>query len=119
MLSKKKSVKLMKFMIVLHTLTILLKKKSATTFITCSTEVLIANELEGYVHEVPIGMRHEGSNIMTNPLLWWKEKEKNYPHIAKLARRILCIPATSAPSERVFFYSWFNYLEVKIKNGIR
>ena len=89
----------MKFMIVLHTLTILLPKRG---ILACSPEVVIENEMDGYVKEIHLDMRHAGTNIMSNPLLWWKEKEKNYPHIAKLARRILCIPATAAPSERVF-----------------
>jgi len=33
---------------------------------------------------------------------WWREKENKYPIIAKLARRYLPIPASSAPSERIF-----------------
>jgi hypothetical protein len=37
-----------------------------------------------------------------NPLLWWKKNERKYPHLAAVARRYLCVPATSAPSERVF-----------------
>jgi hypothetical protein len=36
------------------------------------------------------------------PLLWWKANCKSYPRIATLARKYLCIPATSIPSERVF-----------------
>ncbi len=58
--------------------------------------------MEGYVKEIHLKMRQAGTNIITNPLLWWKEKKNVYPHIADLARRILCIPTTSAPSERVF-----------------
>jgi hypothetical protein len=36
------------------------------------------------------------------PLVWWSENATNYPDIWKLAVRILHIPATSAPAERVF-----------------
>jgi hypothetical protein len=38
----------------------------------------------------------------TNPLEWWLQREERYPTVAHLVRRFLCIPATSAPSERVF-----------------
>ena len=44
----------------------------------------------------------EDVDIDSNPLQWWKLNEYKYPHVAKLAKRYLCIPATSAPSERVF-----------------
>ena len=37
-----------------------------------------------------------------NPLICWKEYCDRFPIIAKVARRTLCIPATSAPSERAF-----------------
>jgi len=37
-----------------------------------------------------------------NPLEWWRLKQQQYPLSAKVALRLLAIPATSAPSERVF-----------------
>ena len=40
--------------------------------------------------------------IYTNPLLWWKSHERDLPILSRLAHRTLCIPATSAPSERAF-----------------
>ena len=40
--------------------------------------------------------------VLPNPLLFWKANELRFPFVAELARRTLCIPATSAPSERVF-----------------
>ena len=36
------------------------------------------------------------------PLDWWRDNQYQFNLLAFLARRILCIPSTSAPSERVF-----------------
>ena len=43
---------------------------------------------------------HDGK--FSCPLMWWKNNQKKYNIISKLALRLLCIPATSAPAERVF-----------------
>jgi hypothetical protein len=37
-----------------------------------------------------------------NPLEWWKSNGKRFPILSEMAIRYLCIPATSAPAERVF-----------------
>ncbi|XP_061096829.1 E3 SUMO-protein ligase ZBED1 isoform X2 [Conger conger] len=37
-----------------------------------------------------------------NPLAWWKLHKINFPQLSKLARKYLCVPATSSPSERLF-----------------
>ena len=37
-----------------------------------------------------------------DPPEWWSVNQKKYPHIASLASKYLCIPATSTTSERVF-----------------
>ncbi|XP_078017006.1 E3 SUMO-protein ligase ZBED1-like [Epinephelus lanceolatus] len=38
----------------------------------------------------------------TDPLEWWRQHEAHFPRVAKLARKYLCIPATSFPSEWAF-----------------
>lgn len=37
-----------------------------------------------------------------NPLDWWRRKQDKFPILATMAAKYLAIPATSAPSERVF-----------------
>lgn len=37
-----------------------------------------------------------------DPLIWWKQNEAIFPHLAKIARKYLCVQATSVASERVF-----------------
>ena len=45
--------------------------------------------------EKPITRRND-------PLLYWKNNEQSNPLLAKLARRFLCAPPGSVPSERLF-----------------
>lgn len=44
----------------------------------------------------------EELDILDNPLQWWKENCCKYKILSQLARELLCIPATSVPSERIF-----------------
>ena len=37
-----------------------------------------------------------------NPLHWWCDHKRHFPHLSLMARKYLCVPATSAPSERAF-----------------
>ena len=53
------------------------------------------HELEAYCAEQPLEQSQ-------SPFLWWREHEKRFPAAAAVARRYLCIPATSVPTEHLF-----------------
>ena len=55
----------------------------------------VAEEVELYVKEKPIPTD-------SDPFKWWSKNATSYPKLSKLARRLLCIPGTEVPSERVF-----------------
>ena len=58
-------------------------------------ENLVCVELENFVKE---------KNIPRNddPLQWWRNNGVRYPHLAKLSRVVLGLPATATSSERVW-----------------
>ena len=45
---------------------------------------------------------HNTDGSFNDPLAWWKKNSTKFPLLATLAREYLAIPATSAPSERIW-----------------
>ena len=60
----------------------------------------IQNEIWNYVEE-------REAELMMNPLDWWRINEKKYQNLSRLAKLILCVPATSVQSERIFSKAGF------------
>jgi hypothetical protein len=38
----------------------------------------------------------------TDPLMWWKQHQQEFPDLTRMARQYLAVPATSASPERFF-----------------
>lgn len=69
---------------------------------------IVRNELSAYRAVAGIPLRTlvaDGNYDYPSPLEWWKNNCALFPNVAKVARMVLCIPATSAPSERVFSHA--------------
>ena len=64
-----------------------------TSHRTRTTDALI--ELRHYFEEPNIDRKN-------NPLEWWKINEKKFPRLHQIAKKYLCIPGSSVPSERLF-----------------
>jgi hypothetical protein len=77
---------------------ILAKRLGATSRIGLTTEENIKQELDQY-------LSHPQLEMEDSPLDWWKVQHSRYPWLAKLARKYLCICATSVPFEHVFSYA--------------
>lgn len=60
-----------------------------------SLSIKLEQEVEAYMSEAP-------APGAADPLQWWKSNAARLPHLAKVAKAVLCVPATSVPSERVF-----------------
>lgn len=80
------------------TLASFFKRQSAT-----SSSTLTLPEEESIRMELTVYLQTAEVDSDADPLDWWRCHQTNFPRIAKLAQQYyLCIPATSAPSERVF-----------------
>ncbi|KAM3842884.1 E3 SUMO-protein ligase ZBED1-like [Diretmus argenteus] len=70
-------------------------QKKNVPFSSLSEEDKIKTELQTYLLTPEI--REDA-----DPLQWWKKHQYSFPRLSKLAKKYLSIPATSAPSERLF-----------------
>ncbi|KAI7810944.1 hypothetical protein IRJ41_008551 [Triplophysa rosa] len=67
------------------------KKKHSTP-----TEASIATQVMKYFEDI------QGSPTEEDPLKFWFHNKDKYPHLHVLALKVLSVPASSAPVERVF-----------------
>ncbi|KAK7883828.1 hypothetical protein WMY93_026951 [Mugilogobius chulae] len=58
------------------------------------------DEMKDYLQD-----RSKGTT--SGPLSWWKHNQDRYPRLALAAKRLLCVPATSTPAERIFSKAGF------------
>ena len=58
----------------------------------------IEYEVEDEIKHYEIQPRIRDQNLME----YWRNNSNSYPHLAQLARKYLCVTATSTPAERVF-----------------
>ena len=69
---------------------------------------MMAYEREEYLQRIlSHGVDENGDEfcVYSNPLDWWKERDLRYPILSALSRSVLCVPATSAPCERLFSHA--------------
>ncbi|XP_024859016.1 E3 SUMO-protein ligase ZBED1-like [Kryptolebias marmoratus] len=71
------------------------KRASSAEKTRLSDQEIIKVELNTYLQYPP-------ADEESDPLAWWRLHEVNFPHVSQLAKKYLCIQATSAASERLF-----------------
>ena len=69
-----------------------------------SKEKLIESEILLYKEEACIGILNDDENV-NDALVWWNTRSSRYPKVFEFAKTVLCIPASSASSERVFSHA--------------
>ena len=82
-----------------HTVT-----RTSTSTSQDSMEKSVDAELALYKIEPHISHKYqaESSFVYNNPLDWWKVNSCRFKVLLQMTKEILCIPATSAPVERLF-----------------
>jgi hypothetical protein len=67
-----------------------------------SAQVVVQLELDLYKATPGLKLCCPDTGKFCCALQWWRQHHCRFPYISKLALKVLAIPATSAPSERVF-----------------
>ncbi|CAF1131043.1 unnamed protein product [Brachionus calyciflorus] len=55
------------------------------------------------------------STLINDPIEFWKLNKKNFPLLFRIFKRLLCIPATSVPSEELFSKSGYTIWDRRCK----
>lgn len=76
------------------------KKKTALEELFGSDDQTMV--VDAATHELDLYHSQLKIPITDNPLLWWKHRADVFPYLSRLAKKYLCVPATSVLSERVF-----------------
>ena len=70
-----------------------------------TAEQIVDKELLRYINTPKLERMSPCGLHVNNPLEWWEAHVSEFPLLSTLARTVLCIPATSAPTERLFSYA--------------
>ena len=73
----------------------LLGEKQSSSSTTLMLETRTRSELDLYLKSPTL-------NMDSCPLTWWKQEKSRLPMLSSVARKFLCICATSVSSERIF-----------------
>ena len=77
-------------------------------FVLATNLEMMSYEREQYLERVVLnGVDENGESILNfpKPLHWWAQRQGKYPILSELVRSVLCVPATSAPCERLFSHA--------------
>lgn len=81
------------------------KRKLLANFFKATTDQAAGSHLqEDQVISLEVQSYFQSETIdpEKDPLIWWRDAKAIYPRLSNLARKYLCIPATSSSSERAF-----------------
>lgn len=76
------------------------KKKGLGSFFKVTADKVVGRPQQQYqVIDLDLlsYLHSETLNTEEDSLKWWRESQKLYPRLSNLARKCLCIPATSSP----------------------
>lgn len=83
------------------------KEKEIAMLLCGDEEDLVSTESGGRSTEEMKNYLQDKTKVDSGPLGWWKKNQDRYPSLARVAKRLLWIPATSTPSERIFSKAGF------------
>jgi hypothetical protein len=67
-----------------------------------STSMDMDVDVDSVESELNAYRRAQQVPLDTDPLMWWKRHEEEFPHLTRMVRQHLAVPTTSSSTERLF-----------------